>query len=496
MKNFFNILFLSLFFLQIGILPQGVNYNQGPKLFDARVGDNGVSLSDGRALILGGHGTGFVRLNTAEIWDPAANAFTKFTMNDYRDYCAVVKLQNGKYLLAGGMSSNLGVGQLQSMEIFDPLNNSFTPAANMNYVRTWSRGAQLTNGKVLLVGCWYDNTSGIIGDLYDPVVDACVATGNMTVSRSNSFVLPMNDSSALVFGGNDPHGMTNYEQIDLYNPSTNSFSLFQNTLLPMDTLWFPIYSLSDIAESYRMSNGKFIILAGKSMDSKYYYKLFIVDPATKNIDTFAVNPPLPYFDGMSGDSTYYLSPVLDNVNNRLYLFSVKAAAVGLAFKVSTVNLTTHQLYSAAGLISVPYLFSDTPRLLLNDGRLLISGGSFSDNSDPVDSTFFLTLQLTAVKDAAAIPSDYSLLQNYPNPFNPSTIIKYSLAQESNVKILLFNSIGQLVKVLLNSPRSAGTHEINFSASGLSSGVYFYTLNAGSVDGSQSFHSTKKMLLLK
>jgi hypothetical protein len=101
-----------------------------------------------------------------------------------------------------------------------------------------------------------------------------------------------------------------------------------------------------------------------------------------------------------------------------------------------------------------------------------------------------------VKDAAAIPSDYSLLQNYPNPFNPSTIIKYSLAQESNVKILLFNSIGQLVKVLLNSPRSAGTHEINFSASGLSSGVYFYTLNAGSVDGSQSFHSTKKMLLLK
>jgi hypothetical protein len=496
MKHFFSILFLSLLFLQLEILPQGLAYNQGPKLFDARVGDNGVLLSDGRALILGGHGTGFVRLNSAEIWNPSTNAFTKFTMNDYRDYCAVIKLQNGMYLLAGGMSSNLGVGQLQSMEIFNPLNNSFTPAANMNYVRTWSRGAQLTNGKVLLVGCWYDNTSGIIGDLYDPVADACVATGNMTVSRSNSFVLPMNDSSALVFGGNDPHGMTNYEQIDLYNPSTNSFTLFQDKLLPMDTLWFPIYSLSDIAESYKMSNGKFIMLAGKSMDSKYYYKLFTIDPATKTIDTFAVNPPLPYYDGSSGDSTYYLSPVLDNVNNRLYLFSVKPAAVGSAFKVSTVDLTTHQLYNTTGLISVPYSFSDTPRLLLKDGRLFIAGGSFSDNSDPVDSTFFLTLQPTAVKDVASVPSDYILQQNYPNPFNPSTIIKYSLANESNVKLILFNSLGQLVKILVNSPQSVGIHEINFSASGLSSGVYFYTLYAGSSNGTRSFYSSRKMLLLK
>jgi len=76
---------------------------------------------------------------------------------------------------------------------------------------------------------------------------------------------------------------------------------------------------------------------------------------------------------------------------------------------------------------------------------------FSDNSDPVDSTFFLTLQPTAVKDAAPIPSEYTLQQNYPNPFNPSTIIKYSLVHESNVKLLLFNSLGQLIKSLDKLP---------------------------------------------
>jgi hypothetical protein len=496
MKHFFCVLSLSVLFVQLNIFPQGVTYSQGPNLFDARVGDNGILLSDGRALILGGHGTGFVKLNTAEIWDPSTNGFTKFTMNDFRDYCAVVKMQNNRYLLAGGMSSDLGVGQLISMEIFNPANNSFTPAANMTKVRTWSRGAQLTGGKVLLVGCWYDNAGGIAGDLYDPVADSCVATGDMTVPRSNSFVLPMNDGSALVFGGNSPYGAPNYEQIDLYNPSANSFSLFQNKLLPMDTLWFPIYSLSDIVESYKMANGKFIMLAGKSVIDRYYYKLFTVDPDTKNIDTFAVTPPLPYYDGKSGDSTYYLSPVLDKTNNRLYLISIKAADVGLAFKVSTIDLATHQLFTSTGLSSVPYLFYDTPRLLLNDGRLFIAGGSISNNFDPVNSSFFLTLQPTDVTDVGTVPANYALLQNYPNPFNPSTIIKYSLAHENNVKLLIFNSLGQLVKVLINSPQSAGIHEVNFSASGLSSGVYFYTLNVGSSEGTQSFHSTKKMLLLK
>jgi hypothetical protein len=490
MKHFFYILFLSLLFVKFEILPQGVTYNQGPKLFDARVGDNGVVLSDGRILILGGHGTGFVKLNSAEIWNPSTNAFTKFTMNDFRDYCAVVKLQNGKYLLSGGMSSDLGVGQLKSMEIFNPLNNSFTTVANMNYVRTWSRGAQLTGGKVLLVGCWYDNTSGIVGDLYDPVADKCVATGNMTAPRSNSFVLPMNDGSAIVFGGNGPYGSPNYEQIDLYNPSTNSFTLFQNTLLPKDTLWFPIYSLSDIVESYKMSDGKFIMLAGKNIVNKSYYKLFTVDPATKTIDTFAVNPPLPYYDGISGDSTYYLSPVLDNANNKLYLFSIKAAAVGLAYKVSTINLTTHQLYTSTGQNSVPYLFYDTPRLLLNDGRLLIAGGSVSDNFNPVDSTFFLTLLPTNVKNAAAIPSDYTLLQNYPNPFNPSTTISFTLPERTSVVLRVYNVLGEKVAVLFNGEKEAGKHNIEWNANKFASGVYFYELKT------KEFTSVKKLILMK
>jgi hypothetical protein len=94
------------------------------------------------------------------------------------------------------------------------------------------------------------------------------------------------------------------------------------------------------------------------------------------------------------------------------------------------------------------------------------------------------------------PSHYSLEQNYPNPFNPSTRIKYSIPFESNVSLIIFNSLGEAVKELTNEMQVAGTYEVNFNRSGLSSGVYFYSIEAISRDGSQSFRETKKMILMK
>ncbi|RMG61008.1 MAG: T9SS C-terminal target domain-containing protein [Calditrichaeota bacterium] len=85
---------------------------------------------------------------------------------------------------------------------------------------------------------------------------------------------------------------------------------------------------------------------------------------------------------------------------------------------------------------------------------------------------------------------YKLVQNYPNPFNPTTTIQYSLAQRSQVTLEVFNTLGQRVATLVNGFQSAGNHSIQFDASSLASGIYFYVLNAG------DFHSVKKMVLLK
>lgn len=91
---------------------------------------------------------------------------------------------------------------------------------------------------------------------------------------------------------------------------------------------------------------------------------------------------------------------------------------------------------------------------------------------------------------SVVPDKYSLAQNYPNPFNPSTKIKFSIPQNSEVKIRIFDILGKEVQSLVNSRLNAGTYEVNFNASKLSSGVYFYKLEAG------TFSDIKRMVLVK
>lgn len=109
--------------------------------------------------------------------------------------------------------------------------------------------------------------------------------------------------------------------------------------------------------------------------------------------------------------------------------------------------------------------------------------------------------VTSIEEENVVtPSAFNLEQNYPNPFNPNTQIKFSLPVASNVKIVIYNLIGEVVSELVNTQLNSGVHWINWYASDnsgkkVSSGVYFYELKANGVDGSQ-FSQIKKMMLLK
>ena len=70
---------------------------------------------------------------------------------------------------------------------------------------------------------------------------------------------------------------------------------------------------------------------------------------------------------------------------------------------------------------------------------------------------------------------FSLSQNYPNPFNPTTTIKYTLPEASNVKLTLINSLGEKVMDLVNGKVNSGNHEVKLNGSNLASGIYFYRL---------------------
>ena len=85
---------------------------------------------------------------------------------------------------------------------------------------------------------------------------------------------------------------------------------------------------------------------------------------------------------------------------------------------------------------------------------------------------------------------YNLFQNYPNPFNPATIISYSIPETDLVTLKVYDVLGNEVATLVSENKPVGSYEIEFDGSELTSGVYFYRLQAG------SFIETKKMILMK
>jgi len=89
-----------------------------------------------------------------------------------------------------------------------------------------------------------------------------------------------------------------------------------------------------------------------------------------------------------------------------------------------------------------------------------------------------------------LASNYFISQNYPNPFNPTTQIKYSIPEKSVVSVKVYDILGNEISTLVNEEKNAGNYLISFNGNKLSSGLYFYTINAG------KYRATKKMLIVK
>ncbi len=125
------------------------------------------------------------------------------------------------------------------------------------------------------------------------------------------------------------------------------------------------------------------------------------------------------------------------------------------------------------------------------------GGKWYDYATPTDDwkkdaplVGELAAFATGVDEVSTPPGTFELSQNYPNPFNPTTNIRYTIPQQTAVRLRVFNLLGQQLVELVNEVKPAGTHVVGFDASRLATGVYFYRIEAG------SFNDVKKMVLLK
>ena len=112
------------------------------------------------------------------------------------------------------------------------------------------------------------------------------------------------------------------------------------------------------------------------------------------------------------------------------------------------------------------------------------------SSDLGNTWFEIDLGLTNIEDENPLVKSYRLSQNYPNPFNPSTKISWQSPVAGHQTLKVYDVLGNEVATFVNEYKPAGSYEVDFNASSLSSGIYFYKLSAG------AFVQTKKMILIK
>jgi hypothetical protein len=111
--------------------------------------------------------------------------------------------------------------------------------------------------------------------------------------------------------------------------------------------------------------------------------------------------------------------------------------------------------------------------------------------------YYILVNTTGIgADNNSLVNGYLLSQNYPNPFNPSTRINYNLPFDSRVTLEVYNLKGERISQLVNKEQPAGYYSVDYVSSKLSSGIYFYRLNAVNKTSGKNFSEIKKMILLK
>ncbi len=210
-----------------------------------------------------------------------------------------------------------------------------------------------------------------------------------------------------------------------------------------------------------------------------YFKVSFVKqaPGSKTVSG-AGDPVFEGLDFQYGDAAY----AVDSAD-----VVTPAGEGGLSCLEYNDTLTAGVCYQGlfgSGLVPGKLVYAAFPFETIGDSR------ARQDITESVLRFFFPTTSVDAGRPAAQIPADFALLPNYPNPFNPATTIRFTLPRRSRAQLTVFDLQGKIVARLLDKDLSPGEHTLQFDASELASGVYFYELSAG------SFRQVRKMMLLK
>ncbi len=477
------ILFLLYLVLPLTFYGQSVTiFYPGTDMNLNRMNQLHTIINDNKVLLIGGHGTDFVSLNTAEIFDTQLNISTLITMNSTHDNSTFVKLNDGKYLILGG-SADLGIAPGNNVaELFDENTMTFSLVpANMNYGRMIFSSTVLESGNVLIAGGWYDEPSATYGEVYNPITQTFIVTGALNTPRSGPIMVSTPDGKATIFGGAGIYGNEYFQNVEEYDPATNQFTNVSNYFFPNEPNWRLTYS-TKLNTSPKLSDGKYIYVIYNSDSLKY--RMMTFDPATK---TFEKIITLPDFNLPVSASVLDILPFDDgsgNFNSGVYLVYSFVDSVGTRLGLTRFYRDNNYLgVSETSYNTFDYYFSSASvDCFVKFGYLtfLVCGGTTLDNFTPVNHTVYIVPNGAGVELVDnKIPNDFMLKQNYPNPFNPSTKIQFSLNTSGNVSLKIYDILGKEITTLVDKYMDTGNYEADFDVTeegkNLTSGVYIYQL---------------------
>lgn len=344
-----------------------LQYESLPEMQTPRRGHVCFATANGDIVAVGGHTTNFNLTTTAERLHNGA--WESVSISNPHDGAACVTLPDGRVLVAGGFSSRIGVGQSTVCDVYDPTTNSFSSTSNMQIQRAFCNGIATGDGNnVLMSGNWY--ASDATFELWDG--NSWTSFGNKEVELNNPFLVNAGNGIVYVFGCRNPYG-----------------SLVAVTVWRVDTNNKTAETVADTGlEEYELVHGDYffsdtpdgdILLLGKKDDKVH---LLSFSAATAKVTEKAVLPATT----PSGKFVINYSPgiLVNKSRKEAYIVGGYQTEDGNhSLNVINYNLETGYMYAFDGGPFAGALYWGTWVLQPTTGNLIFTGGSKSDNFDPV-----------------------------------------------------------------------------------------------------------------
>ncbi|MCU0414200.1 MAG: T9SS type A sorting domain-containing protein, partial [Ignavibacteriaceae bacterium] len=479
-----------------------------------------LSITAGGGLVVAGSNASFgvgakdaqaIKINTNGDVEWAKTYGTLY--EDFNSSCIIAS--DGNYVLSGAVDITGSYGIRPTLIKLDTLGNIIWAKYYSGYIEDWARDViETSDGGFLITG---DTRSFGLGGSQDVYLIKTNSGGNVEWAKSYGGigsdvgygVVLSNDGKYLVAGYTNSFGFGGYDGLLMKVDTTGSIEWFRT---------YGGYTSDYIYDLIVGSDNGFALTGRRSSNTLGGDDVWLVKTDANGFSNCAFGDYNPNVFTISN---------LQALNMNMGIFSyISAATPNLTTIIPNSSQTTSCAIIPVELKSFNYKIENnnvvlnwsTATELNNQGFKIVREGneigfvagsgtttepreySFNDENVKPGNYLYELIQIdfdgSSVKAAELevtvnnIPSEYILQQNYPNPFNPKTIIGFALPRNANIKLSVYNTLGESIAVIVDGFKESGYYQTEFDGSNLPSGIYFYTLS------SDNFISTKKMMLLK